>query len=618
MATKTRRIAEEEEEKAPMRKMSVIAQDPGIRRRGKILMARIDVPAEELAPGPIGYRVQVVDYDGARQKFNGSHELPGVHDKEPRAWVDGDPKILNQFRFHAQNVYALVMKTLARFEYALGRRIPWSPRSFKSHQLKVAPHGMADANAFYNPEIEGLVFGYFNGASGERVYTCLSQDIVVHETTHALLDALRERYMDPSSPDQAAFHEGFSDVIALLSVLSQREVVEYLLLGGKTARKKDPLVKSADVKYEVLLESALFALADQMGSEINGVRGQPLRQSARIKPDPKLKDTEEFLEPHRRGELFVAAVMQGFVKAWSERILTSGLAKQKAYPVSRVAEEGADIADKLATMWIRAIDYMPPVHLRFGDALSAALTADFEVRPDDSRYELREHMRKSFAALGFKPASRRADGSGLWEDAPKDLNYRRVRFESMKSDEDEVFRFIWDNREALELCDGAYTQVLSVRPSVRIGTDGFVLRETVAQYYQVARFTREEMQEAGVRLPREYLDSLIEDEKRLAKEALAGNNGHAHGEDAATAKEVTTALYGGAVLIFDEYSRVKYWIHNDVIGQDQEDRLAYLWEQGQLRPDQTTIRLREGRFSALHRMRALGAVSSARARRDRW
>ena len=113
----------------------------------------------------------------------------------------------------------------------------------------------------------------------------------------------------------------------------------------------------------------------------------------------------------------------------------------------RVAEEGADIADSLATMWIRAVDYMPPVHLEFGDALSAALTADFEVRPDDSRYELRQHMRESFAAFGFAPASDRPDGTGMWTPAAAGLKYDRVRFESMRTDKDEVFRFIWDNRD---------------------------------------------------------------------------------------------------------------------------------------------------------------------------
>ena len=372
MAAKNRALAQKAQERAQTRKMTVIAQDPGITRGKIILMAQIDVPAEELAAGPMGYRVQVVDYDSARQVFNGAHELP---DKEPPSWQSGDPRILKDLRFHAQNVYALVMKTLARFEFALGRRIPWSPRSFRSHQLKVAPHGMADANAFYSPEVEGIVFGYFNGASGERVDTCLSHDIVVHETTHALLDALRERYMDPSSPDQAAFHEGFSDVIALLSVFSQREIVEYLLLGGTEQGSKERFIKRAQVEFEALRKSALFALADQMGSELAGVRGKPLRQSAEIEPSPALEKTAEFREPHRRGELFVAAVMRGFIKIWSHRILTSGLDKQPEFPVSRVAEEGADIADKLATMWIRAIDYMPPVHLCFGDALSAAITA---------------------------------------------------------------------------------------------------------------------------------------------------------------------------------------------------------------------------------------------------
>ena len=37
------------------------------------------------------------------------------------------------------------------------------------------------------------------------------------------------------------------------------------------------------------------------------------------------------------------------------------------------------------------------------------------------------------------------------------------------------------------------------------------------------------------------------------------------------------------MLIFDEYGRVKYLVHNDVFGKDQHERLAYLWEAGLLR-----------------------------------
>ena len=183
-------LSKDEAARAPTRRMTVIAQDPGVRRDDKIVMSTIDVPAEDLRIGPMGYRVQVADYDATRRIFHGSHNLPGSIEQEPKAWQNGDPSIQRDFRFHAQNAYALVMKTLARFEFALGRRIPWS---FDTHQLKVAPHGMADANAFYSPEVEGLVFGYFTGTSGDQVFTCLSHDIIVHAARRAARASSRER-----------------------------------------------------------------------------------------------------------------------------------------------------------------------------------------------------------------------------------------------------------------------------------------------------------------------------------------------------------------------------------------------------------------------------------------
>jgi len=616
------RLTGAEAARAPTRTMSVIAQDPGVRRDGKILMARMEVPADDLREGPMGYRVQVVDYDATTHEFHGSHALPASFADEPKAWRDGDPSILNDYGFHAQNTYALVMKTLARFEFALGRRISWS---FDTHQLKVAPHAMADANAFYSPQIEGLAFGYFASNFGKKVFACLAQDVVVHETTHALLDALRERYMDPSTPDQAAFHEGFADVVALLSVFAQPEVVEHLLLGERRQTAKELFVTRAELAPDKLRVSALFGLAKQMGAELAGVRGKPLRRSSEIEPDPALKDTSEYREPHRRGELFVAAVMQGFINAWSERALNAGLKRQARFPVRRVASDGADIADLLVTMWIRAVDYMPPVHLEFGDALSAALTADFEVRPDDSRYELRKHMRDSFAAFGFMPASD-PNGSGRWRKPPAGLKYDRVRFESMKTDEDEVFRFIWDNRapKLLNLRDGAYTQVLSVRPSTRTGVDGFVVRETVAQYYQVARLTPDELLDVGIKLPADYVQSLETARPvpaRRRPRANGAGNDHDHDETPAPPADEdeleaqTTPVYGGGILIFDEYGRVKYFVENDVFGAKQTARLEYLWKEGLLQPGNKTARLRTTRLSTLHRLRALSPGAS---RTQRW
>jgi hypothetical protein len=604
------------------RRMSVIAQDPSVRHAdGRIVMAKIDVPAEDLIPGPIGYRVQVVDYDTSAGHYHGAHTLPASLDEEPEAWQGGRASIVDDYRFHAQNVYALVMKTLARFEFALGRRIGWS---FKVHQLKVAPHGLMDANAFYSRHEEGLVLGHFPGKSGRTVYTCLSHDVVVHETTHALVDALRERYLDPSGPDQAAFHEGFADIIALLSVFSQVELVAELLRVNSRQSRQAGYIGDREVSSEVLKESVFAGLADEMGQEMEGIRGAALRQSTKIDPSPKWLADAEFQEPHRRGEILVAAVMNGFLEAWTERLSKAKVPGQRLHAILRVAEEGADIAAALATMWIRALDYMPPVHLEFGDALSAALTADLEVRPDDSRFKLRQHMLQSCAAYGITPASRRRDVPGVWEPAPGGLRFDRVRFESMRTDKDEIFRFLWENRDRLEIRVGAYTEVLSVRPCMRIGIDGFTLRETVAEYYQVARFTPAELKAKGIALPPEYLAEL----RRLRREAAKKRtrtlrsapgdgddtdrpvNGQEEDED-----DPTTPVYGGGVLIFDEYGKLKYWIHNDIFGGRQTQRLQYLWEVGQLRAGAKGARLAAELLSELHRQRA---IDSRRFPQEGW
>jgi hypothetical protein len=594
--------------RAVPRMFSVIAQDPSVKdAKGRILMASIRVPPDVLLPGPIGYRVQIVDYDATEARFHGAHALPETFEDEPNAWGEGRSAILADYRFHAQNVYALVMKTLARFEHALGRRISWS---FQTHQLKVAPHGMLDANAFYTPTDEGLVFGYFPGRSGETVYTCLSHDVVVHETVHALLDALRERFLDPSSPDQAAFHEGFADVIALLSVFAQDELVQELLRRGRTRTKGVPpdMIHASDVTLEALKRSALFGLAEQMGEEMEGVRGSVLRRSTTLPTDPALKDSAEFLEPHRRGELLVAAVLHAFVAAWAERVDGLAARGEKRYLLARVAEAGADIAEMLVTLWIRAIDYMPPVHLEFGDALSAALTADLEARPDDSRYRLRAHTMAAFKAYGFGPAVGTSSVEGTWCRAPADLHYENVRCESMRTDKDEVFRFLWENREALELRSGAYAQVLSVRPCTRVGEDGFTLRETVAEYYQVARLTPEELRGKRIEPPEGWVRDLNDarlDVRRSRAKALGNAEGAASQATDEDGSELVTPLYGGGTLVFDEYGRLKYHVHNDVFGARQSQRLAYLYQAGLLRAGRTGARLSADRLSALHRLRAL-------------
>jgi hypothetical protein len=520
----------------------IIALDPTVRGAdGKILTAEIDIPNEELAPGPRGYRVQIVDYDASNRILYKPAPYRGRYLKKVPASPGKDRA------FHARNVYAIVMRVLARFEFALGRRAPWS---FAGHQLTIAPHAFLDLNAFYSKEDRAIFFGYYPASSG-MVFTCLSHEVIAHETTHTVVDGLRSSYLRPSSPDQAAFHEGLADVVAVFSVLSLREVVSAGL--DLTSSLNKDLIKVSALTETALKEGVLFGIAHQVGEAMYGTHGVALRRSIALPVDKKLKDTEEFEECHRRGELLVAAVLGAFLKIWKKRIDLYG--RLQGGTVSRVGVVDAAIetADRLLTMSIRALDYCPPTDLLFGDFLSAMLTADYEMNRDDSRYEYRKSLRDAFRAFGFHPASTLPNQPepGLWgrPEGIDDLRYARTHLESMQHDEDEVFRFLWENRKVLNVDEDAYTDVHDVVPCYRVGADGFLLHETVATYTQQVRMQARDLGRFGLTKP----ETMPED--------------------------FDLTVFGGGALIFDESGRLKYHVRNRIRSEKrQNERLQYLWK----------------------------------------
>jgi hypothetical protein len=561
------------------RTLTVIAQDPSVReRRGEVLLTELTVPAEELFPGPCGHRVNVIDFDVSTETLYEQAVYPAP---ENGACVDpfakmakkNPERLLGDPKFHAQNVYAIAMRTLAQFEFALGRRVPWGSWG---HQIHIAPHAFAEANAFYSRADRAIFFGYFFEKPGKPVFTCLSHDVVAHETTHALLDGLRSRYMEPSSPDQAAFHEGFADVVALLSVLSLEDVVEKLLKPEASGRTG--LIDAAKLTHEELSKSVLLGLADEMGAAVSQVRGQALRRSVEeLKPGTDYMAKDEFKEPHRRGELLVAAMMNAFLTVWLTRVEQLGFVEGRKRDLKRVVEDGAKAARHLLTMSIRAIDYCPPTDLWFPDYLSALLTVDREVVPDDT-YNYRRALLHHFASYGMKRAPD-ADEDGTWkrfDGDKKKLVYGRTHYDSMLRDKEEVFRFIWENQKQLELTEDAYVEVQTVVPSVRIGPDGFVLRETVAEYIEILTLAPGELKAAIGFPPPPDLD-----------------------------KTKPIRLFGGGALIFDEYGQLKYQIANH-IGNNDEDRrrqrvrLEYMLETGVLGQELDT----RSHFAAMHLTRA--------------
>jgi hypothetical protein len=527
--------------------LRLIAQDPAVSGDdGRILTARVKVPWSRMEDGPRGARLHVVDYDTATGRYV-KHAPLGKDD----LFADADDEVLRtDLAFHAQHVYATAARTLSTFETALGRRLPWG---FGSHQLYLVPHAFAEANAYYSFEDRALLFGYVPPVDprGEAVYTCLSHDVVVHETTHAVLDGLRRRFLEPSLPDQAAFHEGFADIVALLSVFSMRPVIEQAL--GKPDRSGR--IPRGRIQPDALRKSMLARVAEQIGSVLTQGRGA-LRESALNPPPADWAKRPEFVEPHRRGEVLVAIAFDLLIEIWYRRLQAlfsrpngetaggRGITVDRA----RAAEEGAKAASQLLHMLIRGLDYLPPVEFDFGDLLNAVLLADNELVPDDD-LGYRQLLMAGFARAGIQRSSDRVTDVLEAELAP---HYLGINFAGLRSDRDEVFRFLWQNARRLDVSTDYYTVIESVLPTQRIGPDGLIVPESVATYVQMADMTaREFTDESGLQL------------------------------SPAIDPRTPIQLFGGGTLIFDQFGRLKLHIHKRLDDwRRQQKRLDHLERTG--------------------------------------
>ena len=274
------------------------------------------VPWEPLAPGPIGEYVEVIDRDPASDCFYPPVELDDPHAlaQDGLAPSEGSPQ------FHQQMTYAVAMTTIRNFERALGRRALWSPRWNAAKRaeefiprLRLYPHALREANAYYSPQKKALLFGYFpaSGADddthipGETVFTCLSHDIIAHETTHALLDGMHRRFLEPTHPDVLAFHEAFADIVALFQHFTFPEILRHQI---------------AQTRGDLASHHLLGQLAQEFGKAI-GHYGALRDAIGHVNPatkkwEPLIPDPSEYrtvTEPHARGAILVAAVFDAFL-----------------------------------------------------------------------------------------------------------------------------------------------------------------------------------------------------------------------------------------------------------------------------------------------------------------
>ncbi len=380
------------------RPLRIFALDPSVsRREGGI--TTVNVAWEPLQPGPSS---RLFDMD-SHDPVTGDDYLPANLDDPLPALGGGYEPDAADARFHKQMVYAVCSNVYAAFRMALGREPTWGfERRDDPGRLLLCPHACRDINAYYDKEAGALCFGYDRAPalqSGARivpdqyVFTCLSHDIIAHEMTHAMLDGLRSHFDVPSGADVPAFHEAFADLMAIFQRLACRELVHSAIVDTRGALEHDQL---------------LAGLARQAGyaTGCNGALRAAIDHEPPQQYDPSL-------EAHALGAVLVAAVFEAFLVVYRRktarylRLATdgSGVLRPGALPAELatvLAEEASALASQFQALLIRAIDYCPPVDIRFGEFLRAVITADLDLVPDDP-YNYREALVDAFLRRAIVP-----------------------------------------------------------------------------------------------------------------------------------------------------------------------------------------------------------------------
>jgi hypothetical protein len=398
--------------------------------------AVLNVPYEPIETTPRGMRgaiLEIVDDESIDEGGLGPLRLD-----DPfvlmRQGVSPSPE---SAMFRQQMTYAVCSTTYAAFRQALGREVSWG---FRRHgeeggsRLRIRPCIAHMQNAYYDPARGEVRFGTFEANStvtgrnvpGGTVSLSLAHDVVVHEMSHALLDGLRSHFLYPSNLDVLAFHEGFSDLIAIFQRFTYRDVV------GRALRTSRGKVVTSGLLTEIAVQ---FAQAmNATGSLRSAVSGDERRY-------------EDTVEPHARGEILVAAVFDAFNRIYQRKAAPllrlasngTGVLPEGEIPellAVQLTEKACRLASQFLAICIRAIDYCPPVDITFGEYLRAVITADLDLVPHDE-WAYRDAWIDAFAKRRIYPAGvpSLSEGALTWRAPQKqvppepELSYGQLRFD---------------------------------------------------------------------------------------------------------------------------------------------------------------------------------------------
>jgi hypothetical protein len=445
--------------------VAVYFKDPAVARtsEGAGFDDTFTVPWEPgLRDGPTSARFAVVDYDSTSNRLT----PPALWDRDESRYRAPNGTLLDSstkdlFQYHQLSVWANVQNTLEFFEsgFGLGRRISWA---FEGNRLTVVPHAGYGENAYYDRASKSLQFYWF-GDADNRVFTCLSSDIVNHEFGHAVLDGLRPYFYESVGAQTAAFHEFFGDLTAIL-------------MAFRNSAFRRVVLKESN--GDLAGAQLLAGLAQQFG---NATVNAPYLRSGLNKQT--MKKLAGNLEPHALSEVMTGAMFD---------ILMGVFAKHQKNEVKRAKAGGsknpsdiralADTVPRMQMLAIQPLDLLPPCSVTFRDYALAVLRSEQVANPTDpSGY--RQLMIDCFIKRGVLDE---ADRKSLTELAPV---FKRPALDvvhavnSIAASRGGAYRFLDDNRAKLLIPLNADILVTEVIRASKRTRDGLPMPEQIIVQY---------------------------------------------------------------------------------------------------------------------------------------
>lgn len=367
-------------------RLPILVQDQFISRgKGIPLVEGFDADKEDFfLDGPVTKQLAVIDFDPTSGvALSGAKFVPPEKGKVLGKYVDRNGNDLRDTlesnltdpEFMQVSTFATVLRTIYDFERheVLGR----SPLVWASGrpQLFIVPRAGNELNAFYHRDSSSLQF--FFGPSqkdpAQTIYTCLSRDIVIHETGHAIVDSIAPDLINASTPESLALHEALADLVALFGSATSRTLVMAVL---------------EQTNGSIQEITSISSLAEELGEAIGHIYGlRNLNNDKGFDRKGGNNYVSPAADPHDVSEVFSGALFSVLEKL--HELLKKSLSVTKKYadkpdPLFSSSGEALNVgAVRLQRVLFRGLDVLPPGENSFADLARAMIAVDQIAYPSD-------------------------------------------------------------------------------------------------------------------------------------------------------------------------------------------------------------------------------------------